>query len=46
MEKQTFYTITRMKALGLLRDEEHDLAQLVDRGPFMQVLGQLGIVSK
>jgi hypothetical protein len=40
------YTLSRMKALGLFRDKEPDLAQLVDRGPFMQVLGQLGTVSK
>jgi NitT/TauT family transport system substrate-binding protein len=40
------YTISRMKALGLLRDKEPDLAQLVDRGPFTQVLGRLGTVSK
>jgi ABC-type nitrate/sulfonate/bicarbonate transport system substrate-binding protein len=36
------YTISRMKALGLLKDKAPDLAQLVDRGPLMQVLGNLG----
>jgi hypothetical protein len=40
------YTITRMKSLGLLKDQEPDLAQLVDRGPFMRVLGQLGTASQ
>jgi hypothetical protein len=40
------YTITRMKSLGLLKDQEPDVAQLVDRVPFMRVLGQLGTASK
>jgi NitT/TauT family transport system substrate-binding protein len=40
------YTITRMKALGLLKDKEPDLAQLVDRDPFSRVLGQMGTVSE
>ena len=40
------YTISRMKALGLLKDQEPDLAQLLDRGPFMRVLGQLGTASQ
>jgi NitT/TauT family transport system substrate-binding protein len=40
------YTITRMKALGLLKDKEPDLAQLVDREPFSRVLGQLGTASE
>jgi hypothetical protein len=35
-----------MKALGLLKDQEPDLAQLLDRGPFMRVLGQLGTASQ
>jgi NitT/TauT family transport system substrate-binding protein len=40
------YTISRMKALGLLKDQQPDLAQLVDRGPFMRVLDQLGTASQ
>jgi NitT/TauT family transport system substrate-binding protein len=40
------YTITRMKALGLLKDKEPDLAQLVDREPFSRVLGELGTASE
>jgi NitT/TauT family transport system substrate-binding protein len=40
------YTISRMKALGLLREKEPDFAQLVDRGPFMQVLAKLGTLSR
>jgi NitT/TauT family transport system substrate-binding protein len=40
------YTISRMKALGLLKDKVPDLAQLVDRGPLTQVLSKLGTVSR
>ena len=40
------YTITKMKALGLLKDKQPDLAQLVDRGPFIRVLDQLGTASQ
>jgi NitT/TauT family transport system substrate-binding protein len=40
------YTITRMKALGLLKEKQPDLAQLVDREPFMGVLDQLGTASQ
>jgi NitT/TauT family transport system substrate-binding protein len=36
------YTVARMRSLGLLKDKTPDLAQLVDRGPFMQVLDTLG----
>jgi NitT/TauT family transport system substrate-binding protein len=40
------YTITKMKALGLLKDKQPDLAELVDRRPFMRVLDQLGTASQ
>jgi hypothetical protein len=45
-EARLTYTVSKMKALGLLRDKAPDLAQLVDRGPLMQVLDKLGTVSK
>jgi NitT/TauT family transport system substrate-binding protein len=40
------YTIRKMRALGLLKDQVPDLAQLIDRGPLIQALGTLGTVSK
>jgi NitT/TauT family transport system substrate-binding protein len=40
------YTIAKMKSLGLLKDKVPDLAQLVDRRPFMQVLDKLGTAAQ
>jgi NitT/TauT family transport system substrate-binding protein len=40
------YTIARMKSLGLLKDKAPDLAQLVDRRPFVQVLDKLGAAAQ
>jgi hypothetical protein len=40
------YTITTMKAMGLLKDKQPDPAQLVDQEPFMRVLDQLGTASQ
>jgi ABC-type nitrate/sulfonate/bicarbonate transport system substrate-binding protein len=40
------YTTRKMRALGLLKDQVPDLAQLIDRGPLIQALGTLGTVSK
>jgi NitT/TauT family transport system substrate-binding protein len=45
-EGRLTYTITRMKALGLLKDKAPDLAQLVERKPFMQVLDKLGTAAQ
>jgi NitT/TauT family transport system substrate-binding protein len=45
-ESRLIYTIARMKSLGLLKDKAPDLAQLVDREPFMQVLDKLGPMHK
>ena len=45
-EARLSYTVTKMKTLGLLKDKAPDLAQLVDRGPFVQVLDKLGSESK
>jgi NitT/TauT family transport system substrate-binding protein len=40
------YTLSKMKTLGLLKDQAPDLTQLIDRGPLMQALGALGTVSQ
>jgi NitT/TauT family transport system substrate-binding protein len=40
------YTITKMKSLGLLKDKVPDLARLVDRRPFRQVLDKLGTAAQ
>jgi NitT/TauT family transport system substrate-binding protein len=45
-EGRLAYTIAKMKSLGLLKDKVPDLARLVDRRPFMQVLDKLGTVSR
>jgi hypothetical protein len=42
-DQRLTYTITRMKALGLLKGKEPALAQSVDRRPIMQALDTLGI---
>jgi NitT/TauT family transport system substrate-binding protein len=39
------YTVSKMKSLRLLKDKQPDLAQLVDRGPFMRAIDQLGTAS-
>jgi NitT/TauT family transport system substrate-binding protein len=45
-ETRLAYTLARMKSLGLLKEKAPDLAQLVDRQPFEQVLDKLGSVPK
>jgi NitT/TauT family transport system substrate-binding protein len=45
-DQRLTYTITRMKALGLLKEKEATLAQLVDRRPIMQALDILGTVAR
>lgn len=45
-EPRLAYTMTRMKALGLLKGQEPTLAQLVDRRPITQALDALGTVAQ
>jgi NitT/TauT family transport system substrate-binding protein len=45
-DKRLTYTVTKMKALGLLKGQEPNLAQLVDRRPIMQVLDKLGTIRQ
>jgi hypothetical protein len=45
-DQRLTYTITKMKALGLLKGKEPALTQLVDRRPIMQALDTLGTVAQ
>jgi NitT/TauT family transport system substrate-binding protein len=45
-EQRLTYTMTKMKALGLLKEKEPTLAQLVDRRPIRQALDVLGTVAQ
>src|SRR6266446_987777 len=45
-DQRLIYTITRMKSLGLLKEKEPALEQLVDHRPIMQALDVLGPVAQ